>query len=175
MNHVMSQDVALGNVRTFVSYQLIPALHKLSALEGLDTEGRAATLEIAALLCTLPDLDPDANIRLEVDLYWEDRNWIGTLDIADSALQLRSTLSQLEGLKSEPSCQWQHTALDVKSKAETVLHDPSHLWFWIDCFRRFVDGFSNSSTAQRATFKLVSHSSHLDLHYGMTAAERESQ
>lgn len=99
----------------------------------------------------------------------------GGLDIADSALQLRSTLMQQEGLKSELSCQWQHNALNVKSSPEAVLHDPSHLWFWIDCFRRFVDGFSNSSAAQRATFKLVSHSSHLDLHYGMTAAERESQ
>ncbi|WP_415754272.1 hypothetical protein [Pseudomonas leptonychotis] len=175
MNHVMSQDVALGNVRTFVSYQLIPALHKLASLEVLDTKGRAAILEIAAVLCTLPDFDPDASVRLDVDLYWEDRQWMGGLDIADSALQLRSTLMQQEGLKSELSCQWQHNALNVKSSPEAVLHDPSHLWFWIDCFRRFVDGFSNSSAAQRATFKLVSHSSHLDLHYGMTAAERESQ
>jgi hypothetical protein len=175
MNHGMSQDVALGNVRAFVGCQLIPALHKLSTLAGLDAEGRTAILGIAAVLCTLPGVDPAANMQLEVDLYWDDRNWIGTLGIADSALQLRSTLCQLEGPKSELCCQWQHTALDVKSKSETVLHDPSHLWFWADCFRRFVDGFSNSPTAQRATFKLVSHSSHLDLHYGMTEAERCSQ
>ncbi len=175
MSHVMDQDLALGNVRTFVSRQLTPALHKLAVLERLDSEGRTAILEIAAALCALPDLDPDANMWLEVDLYWEDRNWLGTLEMADSSLKLRSTLCQLEGLKSELSAQWQHTALDVKSKVGTVLHDPSHLWFWIDCFRRFVDGFSSSSTEQRATFKLISPSSHLDLYYGMTGAERESQ
>lgn len=175
MSHVIDQDLALDNLRTFVTQQLIPALHKLAVSEVLDTAGRIAVLEIAAALCALPDLDPDTNMWLEVDLCWEDRNWIGTLEIADSSLKLRSTLCQLEGLKSELSAQWQHTALDLKSKARAVLHDPSHLWFWIDCFRRFVDGFSSSSTAQRGTLKLVSHSSQLNLHYGMTAADWESQ
>jgi hypothetical protein len=175
MNHVISHDPALGNVRAFVCDQLIPALHKLAVLEELDTDGRTAILEIAAVLCLLPHFDPDANIQLEVDLYWKDRNWYGMLDIADSALLLRSSLSQLEGVKPELSLQWQNTALDVNSKTETIVHDPSNLWFWIDCFRRFVDGFANSSTAQRATFKLVSHSSHLDLHYGMAESGLESQ
>lgn len=175
MTHAINHDLALDNVKTFVSHQLIPALHKLAALKGLDTKDRVAVLEIAAALCTLPDLDPGAAIRFEIDLYWEDRNWIGTLDIADSALKLRSTLCQLEGLKPELCGQWQHTALDMKSGTEIARHDPSHLWFWIDCFRRFVDGFSNPTTTQRATFKIVSQSSQLDLYYGMTEEEREPQ
>lgn len=175
MNQVLTQSDALENVRTFLAHQLIPALHKLAASDGLDNEERTAILGVAAALCALPYLDPDANIQFEVDLYWEEVNWIGTLDIADSALKLRSTLCQLEGLKPELNFQWQHTALDVESKVGTVLHDPSHLWFWIDCFRRFVNGFSNSSTKQQATFKLVSRSANLDLQYGTIWADRESQ
>lgn len=173
MKHEMSQELALENARTFISLQLIPALHDFASLESLDLEGRNAILEVAATLCNLPHLDPAANIRLEVDLYWDDRNWHGLLNIADSELTLRSNFCQMEGLRSELCGQWQHAAMEVESKVGKILHDPSHLWFWIDCFRRFVKGFSRPSTSQRASFSLVSHSSNLDLQYGVNWTEED--
>ena len=175
MSQRLPQGDSLENARTFLSGQLIPALHKLAASDELDSEAKASILDLAAALCAFPYLDPDAHIQIEVDLCWDDLNWIGTLNISDSTLKLRSTLCQLEGLNEELNCQWQHTALDSESKVGTVLHDPCHLWFWIDCFRRFVNGFSNLSTEQLATFKLVSRSVNLNLQLGKTWADRESQ
>jgi len=171
MIYMIEPDLALGNVMNFVCRQLIPSLHKLATLERLDAEGRTAILEIASALCVLPDLDPSTRIQFTLDLSWDDRNWIGSLDLMDSALRLHSTLLQLTGALGSPmsdvDVQWQHTALEIKSDAGVVCHDSSRLWFWIDCFRRFVDGSIHPLAGQRATFNLVTRSSCLDLNYGM--------
>ncbi len=172
MTHGMSSDVALDKVQGIVSRQLIPALHNLSARDGFQTEDRIAVLDVATALVRVPDVDPDVDIRMEVDLYWEDRNWIGTLEIARSALQLRSTMCQFEGVRPELCAQWQHTALDIQP--DRLVHDPCHLWLWVDCFRRFVEGLISPSEAQRGSIALVSSSWHLDLNYGERQAATDS-
>jgi len=157
MNRKTISEGALANIRSFVNPALIPACHRLSTIAGLEADDRSAILLVAEALASLPYIDSEFSIQLNVDLNWEDRNWIGTLEVKRGRLVLHSTLCQQEGIKPEFCCQWQHTALELCQDEGTVAHDPSHLWFWIDCFRRFVDCQSESASVGQSSMQLLAN------------------
>lgn len=175
MNRNSISEAALGNIRSFVNPALIPACHRLSTVASLDADDRTAILLMAEALASLPYIDAEFSIQLNVDLNWEDCNWIGTLEVKRGRLVLHSTLCQQQGIKPELCCQWQHTALELCEYEDTVAHDPCHLWFWIDCFRRFVDCQFESTSVGQASMQLLANGLSFKLNSSPQVAQEDLQ
>jgi len=114
-------------------------------MDGQSEPERQLILAVPAAIARLPhiahvplDVDEDINISAEIEYYWEDKNWLGRLNYMGGELKLWSTICQEEGPSQELCAQWQHTATKLSSTNGLEQHDPAHLWYWADCFARFV-------------------------------------
>jgi hypothetical protein len=135
----VQESLSWENTHTFLTRKLIPAWHRLSTLNGLAAEERTMLLVFPSFLATLPDGDESVTAELEIDLYWGNKNWLGRMNISGGAVALWSCLLELSKGGDDYDAQWQHTALEIVPDQGITSHDPAHLWFWCECFGRFVD------------------------------------
>jgi hypothetical protein len=163
MKPMVSADLMLDNAQGIVLEDLVPAWHRLSTREGLGPEERSTLLVVPEILTQISAIDLDRNVQLEIDFHWEDRNWAGRMDIEQGKLQLFSTLYQYQGYRPVLNARWQRTALEVCATRGLITHDPGHLWFWADCFKRCARAFSEGSQQVCGTFDLHVNGDHVNL------------
>ncbi len=132
------------NARCFLNSDLIRQVNRLAGSRHLDHEERGELLRLSSALAALPELNDQWSCDIEIDFSWEDLNWVGKLEMDGGKFSLFSTMHEIKIGKPEAHAKWQHTALKLineKDLSFNLTHDPSHLWLWIRCFRRFVDRF----------------------------------
>lgn len=133
------------NARGFLNTGLIIQVTRIFGDPRLSEEERQEVLRLSSALLSLPTIDPNFYCDVEIDYSWDSLNWVGRLQFLDGEFSVRSMMFQMEGIKPEFNVQWQHTALKLYNKRDEIqlIHDPAHVWLWVECFRRFSGWWLN--------------------------------
>lgn len=150
-------------VRDFVSGKIIPSCNELAASDHLSKSERICLLSVCNALALLPYIDAQTEIFLEIDLYWEDKNWLGRLSFEGGVFQLWSNLCEEQGEPPELCGEWQRTAVKISSQHGVEEYDQGHLWFWADCFKRFARAHSEKESSPSGSLSLMTPNGNLRL------------
>lgn len=151
------------NAHWFLMSRFVPAWMTLASTDGLSQTDRQTALTVPATISLLPEFDERAQISVDTDFYWEDKNWIGNLKYSNGVLELWQTLCAMEGDPPEMCAEWQNTAIKWSSQKGLEKHDPAHLWFWSDCFARFVNAYKSTERRGHGSMLLKSGLETLEL------------
>ena len=77
----MIGEVIDQNAHWFLMSRVVPAWMTLASTDGLSQKERQTVLAGPAAISLLPEFDERAQISVDIDFYWEDKNWIGRLII----------------------------------------------------------------------------------------------
>lgn len=160
----MIADPLYRNAHWFLTSRIVPVYMTLASTDGLSQKDRNTLLAVPKAISLLPHFDERADISVEVDFSWDDKNWIGRLTYENGALALWQTFLELEGNPPEMCAQWQNTATKLSSQKGLERHDPAHLWVWSDCFRKFAKAFNQPSRTTQGRMVLKSDESSIDMH-----------
>jgi hypothetical protein len=152
----MIGDLHYQNAHWFLMSRVIPAWMTLASIDGLSQTDRKTVLAVPAAISLLPEFDERAKISVDIDFYWEDKNWIGRMTYSNGVLELWQTLCEMEGDPPEMCAEWQNTATRWSSQKGLEKHDPAHLWFWSDCFARFVNAYKATERRRHCSMLLKS-------------------
>jgi hypothetical protein len=169
----MIDDHRYHNAHWFLTSRVVPAWMTLASMDGLSQKERQTVLAIPTAISLLPEFDEQAQISVDIDFFWDDKNWIGRLTYANGVLELWQTLCEMVGNPPEMSARWQNTATKLSSKNGVEKHDPAHLWFWSDCFARFVGAYESPDEQGHGDLTMNSASSSLRLRFPNTVLEDE--
>lgn len=148
-------------VRDFVAGKVIPSCNELAASDRLSKPERTLLLSVCNALSILPYIDAKTQIFLEIDLYWEDKNWLGRLSFGGGVFHLWSNLCEEQGTPPELCTEWQHTAVRISAQHGVEDYDQGHLWFWADCFKRFIRAYAEEGSSSTGFLSLVAPAGNL--------------
>lgn len=171
----MIGEVIDQNAHWFLMSRVVPAWMTLASTDGLSQKDRQTVLAVPAAISLLPEFDERAQISVDIDFYWEDKNWIGRLTYSNGVLELWQTLCAMEGDPPEMCAEWQDTATKWSSQKGLEKHDPAHLWFWSDCFARFVRAYESPNEREHGDFIMKSASSTLSLRFPKALSEADEE
>jgi len=150
-------DPALNNIHFFMTSCLLPLWMKLAIKNNLSENQRELLLLVPETIAQLPFIDSKINLSVEIDYFWEDKNWVGRLTYNNGVLSLWSNICQEEGEPQELCAQWQETALKISATGGVEVHSPGLIWFWIDCFKRFVSSYNLPDEKSHGTLTISAH------------------
>ncbi len=142
-------------VRDFVAGKIIPTCNELAASDHLSKSERICLLSVCNALALLPYIDGQTEIFLEIDFYWEGKNWLGRLSFEEGIFKLWSNLCEEQGNPPELCAEWQRAAVRISAQHGVEDYDQGHLWFWADCFKRFVRAHTEEGTSSTGVLSLV--------------------
>lgn len=150
-------------VRGFVAGKVIPSFNELAASAGLSKSEQTLLLSVCNALSLLPYIGAKTEIFVEIDFYWECKNWLGRLSFGGGGFQLWSNLCEEQGLPPELCAEWQHTAVRISDQHGVEDYDQGHLWFWADCFKRFVRAHNEKESSTSGSLSLMTPNGNLRL------------
>jgi len=159
----MINDLQYQNAHWFLTSKIMPSWNSLAGLGCNSQAQRDLISVIPNSIALLPEFDDEIEASAEIDFYWEDKNWLGRLNYKNAELELWSNLCQEQGPKHELCAEWQHTALKISSIKGVEKVDPAHIWFWADCFSRFVSACRNPVGTARGSLTLIVPKGQLDI------------
>jgi hypothetical protein len=162
----MIEDINYQNAHWFLTSKIVSAWTRLAAMDGHSESQRNNILAIPNAIALLPEFDCELCVSVEIDLYWEDKNWLGRLNYKTGELELWANMCQEEGTSRELCGQWQHTALRISSSNGLQKHDPAHLWYWAEHFALFVSACQTSQPAVRGSLVLASPAGEVRIYAG---------
>lgn len=159
-------DLRYQNAHGFLADKLIASWNALASLDRHSQAELQLMQVIPGALSKLPTIDEAIDVSVEIDFYWEDKNWVGRLGYKAAELVLWSSMCQEEGASRELVGQWQHTALKISASKGLEEHDPAHLWYWAECFARFVSACRKADTTASGCLVLISQGKELRIYAG---------
>jgi len=159
-------DLRYQNAYGFLADRFVPSWNALASLDRHSQAERQLLQAVPGALSKLPTLNEAIDVSVEIDFYWEDKNWLGRLGYKDAELVFWSNMCQEEGASRELVGQWQHTALKISARKGLEVHDPAHLWYWTDCFARFVSACRITDTTATGSLVLISQRKELRIYAG---------
>jgi len=151
----MIEDLKYQNAHWFLTSKIIPSWNSLAGMDNHTQAQRDLIFVIPNTIALLPEFDSEVQASAEIDFYWEDKNWLGRLNYKAGELELWSNLCQEQGPARELGAEWQHTALKISSTKGLEKTDPAHIWFWADCFSRFVSAYRDPKGTTRGSLSLL--------------------
>jgi hypothetical protein len=171
----MIGDLHYQNAHWFLTSRVVPAWMALASTDRLSQSDRHTVLAIPKAISLLPEFDEQAQISVDIDFFWDDKNWIGRLTYANGVLELWQTLCEMKGNPPEMCAQWQNTATKLSSQKGLEKHDPAHLWIWSDCFARFVRAYESPNEREHGDFLMKLATSTMSLRFPKAISEKDEE